>query len=111
MAALARSVLTVGDGDLSFSLALCRAFASNVQVIATTWLTEEELENRYHSAARVREELLRCGAVVLHRVDACNLAASLPKERPMAVIFNFPHLGDVAGDGHEPRSNLEPERA
>ncbi|CAE7788700.1 HIPP41 [Symbiodinium sp. CCMP2456] len=100
-----KCVLTVGDGDLSFSLALSRAVAS-VKVIATTWLTQEELAGRYHSAEAVREELLRRGAVVLHRVDACNLSSSLPPTVgcPVAIIFNFPHLGGVADDGHEPAS-------
>ena len=55
VAMIARSekrILTVGDGDLSFSLALSRALASDasVKVIATTWLTREELAGRYHSA-------------------------------------------------------------
>eukprot|EP00439_Symbiodinium_sp_Y106_P073707 s1862_g13.t4 len=103
-----KRILTVGDGDLSFSLALSRALASDasVKVIATTWLTREELAGRYHSADGVREELLHRGAVVLHRVDACNLSSSLPPTIgcPMAIIFNFPHLGGVADDGHEPES-------
>ena len=43
-------MLTVGDGDLSFSLALCRALVS-IELIATTWLTEDELAARYQSAA------------------------------------------------------------
>ncbi|CAE7943467.1 HIPP41, partial [Symbiodinium necroappetens] len=105
MARSEKCVLTVGDGDLSFSLALSRAVAS-VKVIATTWLTQEELACRYHSADAVREELLRRGAVVLHRVDACNLSSSLPPTIgcPVAIIFNFPHLGGVADDGHEPDS-------
>ena len=87
-------VLTVGDGDLSFSLALCRAF-----VTGTTLLSEEELVKRYRSAAGSRDELVSLGATVVHQVDACHL--ELRDSEPFDVaIFNFPHLGDVAEDGH-----------
>ncbi|CAK9002811.1 unnamed protein product [Durusdinium trenchii] len=100
-------VLTVGDGDLSFSLALSRAFGEALQTTATTWLTCEELCSRYESAGSTREELLSSGVCVLHRVDACNLqlaelgCAASPFD---VVIFNFPHLGDVAEDCHSPAS-------
>ena len=57
---------------------------------------------------QVREELLYRGATVIHRVDACNLSSYLPVVgRRAVVIFNFPHLGDVAGDGHQAGSGSE----
>ena len=60
MARSEKCVLTVGDGDLSFSLALSRAVAS-VKVIATTWLTQEELACRYHSADAAPWQTLGAG--------------------------------------------------
>ena len=100
-----KRVLTVGDGDLSFSLALVRAF--DIQVVATTWLSAEDLVQRYRSAAGTRDELLERGMPVLHEVDACNLQ-KLPElgyVDPFDVaMFNFPHLGDVAVDCHRPDS-------
>ena len=92
-------VLTVGDGDLSFSLALCRAFGGQLLVTGTTLLSQEELVKRYRSAAGSRDELVSLGATVVHQVDACHL--ELRDSEPFDVaIFNFPHLGDVAEDGH-----------
>ena len=103
--ATSKRVLTVGDGDLSFSLALVRAF--DIQVVATTWLSAEDLVQRYRSAAGTRDELLERGMPVLHEVDACNLQ-KLPElgyVNPFDVaMFNFPHLGDVAVDCHRPDS-------
>lgn len=100
--AMGKRLLTVGDGDLSFSLALSRAF--NVHIIATTWLSAEELLERYKSAAETRDELLQRGVVVLHEVDACHLE-KLKEMGPVDVaIFNFPHLGDVGADCHRPES-------
>ena len=102
---MSKRLLTVGDGDLSFSLALVRAF-EGLQVIATTWLSSEDLIQRYGSAATTRDELLQRGVVVLHEVDACNLQRLTDLEQiqqllPVdAAIFNFPHLGDVAADCH-----------
>ena len=94
-------VLTLGDGDLSFSLALCRAFHQQLAVTGSTLLRQEEVLKRYRSAAATREELVSLGARVLHEVDACHLELLEPFD---VVIFNFPHLGDVAEDGHSSSS-------
>ena len=43
----------------------------------------------------------------LHKpIYRCISSHTLLNYKVMAVIFNFPHLGDVAGDSHEPESNL-----
>ena len=44
-------VLTVGDGDLSYSLALQRAFGETIQLTATVLPTADELAATYSSAA------------------------------------------------------------
>lgn len=100
-AGMPKRVLAVGDGDLSFSLALSRAFGGSIELLATSWLSADELSQRYKSAARIRQELLQSGASLLHQVDACHLDGL---EAADIVIFNFPHLGDVAGDCHSPSS-------
>ena len=100
--AMGKRLLTVGDGDLSFSLALSRAF--NVDIIASTWLSEEDLLERYKSAAETRDELLQRGVVVLHEVDACHLEKLKDLSPVDVAIFNFPHLGDVGADFHRPES-------
>ena len=51
-------VLTVGDGDLSFSLALARAFRGDeLFLTATTLLTADELRETYGNAAPILAEL------------------------------------------------------
>ena len=112
---MAKRVLTVGDGDLSFSLALCRAFGESVQMIASTFLSREDVCQRYKSASSTLEELVSIGACVLHGVDACRLEKlkELGCPTPLdVIIFNFPHLGDVAADCHNPDSqHVEQHRA
>ena len=84
-------VLTVGDGDLSYSLALQRAFGNAIQLTATVLPTEDELAATYTMAAANAAELRSRGATVLYGIDATALAPSLgPLE---AVVFNHPHLG------------------
>ena len=43
--------LTVGDGDLSYSLALRRCFGEQIELTATTLLSEAELTSTYARAA------------------------------------------------------------
>ncbi|EJK48936.1 hypothetical protein THAOC_32227, partial [Thalassiosira oceanica] len=56
----AMDVLTVGDGDLSFSLALQRAYPAALRVHPSTLVaTREELVSTYPDSARVVDELER----------------------------------------------------
>lgn len=110
-------VLTVGDGDLSFSLALQRAYPAALRVHPSTLVaTREELVSTYPDSARVVDELERVWKCpVRYGVDATRLddANSLTrggrqKDKFALVLFNHPHLGDlslVAGDegGHADR--------
>ena len=103
-----RRILTVGDGDLSYSLAVARAYGTDlVQLTASTLLSEVELRSTYSSAERAIKELRERGARVCFGVDATSLQASLraglarvepptgrdEEERFDAVYFNHPHLG------------------
>ena len=86
-------LLTVGDGDLSYSLALARAFPS-LEITATTFISETELFDTYAAARRSKQELLERGARVLHGIDAATLHRTEPALGAQhAVVFNHPHLG------------------
>lgn len=85
-------VLTVGDGDLSFSLALGRCFRSSLQLCASTYVTRKELLGTYRNAVRNLEELSSLGVRVMHQVDATRLNRGLVGEQDV-IIWNFPHLG------------------
>ena len=66
-------VLTVGDGDLSFSLAVARMRVD--RLVATTHLSRAELDAAYGSKkmASIIAELDQLGAEVFHSVDATRL--------------------------------------
>ena len=90
-------VLTVGDGDLSYSLGLSRCFGGQqLELTATTLASEAELRATYARAAANLDELRARGARVLGGVDATTLR-DLPRSSYDAVIFNHPHLGLAVG--------------
>lgn len=71
-------VLTVGDGDFSFSLALARAFGGE-RIYATSYESRASLEKIYGaSCVETLRELEKLGARVAHGVDAADLASTLP---------------------------------
>jgi hypothetical protein len=90
-------VLTVGDGDLSYSLGLSRCFGSQqLELTATTLASEAELRATYARAAANLDELRARGGCVLGGVDATVLR-DLPRVSYDAIIFNHPHLGLAVG--------------
>ena len=82
-------ILTVGDGDLSYSLALRRCFGEQIELTATTLLSETELTATYTRAPAILAELRERGVDVRFGVDATALALG-PAD---LIIFSFPHLG------------------
>jgi 25S rRNA (uracil2634-N3)-methyltransferase len=101
-------LLTVGDGDFSFSLSIARgvgaAGAAGGQLTATSHESLEQLHVTYGAVgvADKLDELRRLGAVVRHGVDATDLAASPTVTGPFDVIaWNFPCVRAPKGDGSD----------
>ncbi len=100
-------VLTVGDGDLTFSLALKRAYPK-ISITASTLLSSaHDLIQTYANSQEVIEELEHVWKeMVLFGVDATKLEDTLKDYRNDkdddimlkydVIIFNHPHLGDAA---------------
>lgn len=105
-------LLAVGDGDLSFSLALKRAYP-HLDLIASTLVESSEELSRTYSNASANEAELRdtWGVSILFHVDATRLdkTLSLKTSSPSPpsssssysfskfdlILFNHPHLGDA----------------
>lgn len=86
-----KPILLVGEGDLSFALALARDPKSCTKnIVATTF---ERLEQLSEAALKNARELTRIGATVLHGADACRLDGTLPCETFEAIVFQFPNTG------------------
>ncbi|KAL5205615.1 hypothetical protein ABZP36_033824 [Zizania latifolia] len=90
-----QSILTVGDGDFSFSRALATAFGSGENLVATSLDTNEDLRSKYSKAESNITELKRMGATVLHGVNAKRMKdhTDLKVRRFDRIVFNFPHAG------------------
>uniref|UniRef100_A0ACD5XT96 Uncharacterized protein n=1 Tax=Avena sativa TaxID=4498 RepID=A0ACD5XT96_AVESA len=91
----AQSILVVGDGDFSFSLALATAFGSGENLVATSLDSNGALTRKYGKAEANVTELKRLGSTVLHGVDAktMKLHSCLKMRRFDRIVFNFPHAG------------------
>ncbi|EGZ06428.1 hypothetical protein PHYSODRAFT_532154 [Phytophthora sojae] len=100
-----RRVLTVGDGNFSYSLALAKQHKSKgddtrpLQLTATSYDSYDELVAKYPESKRICAQLKELGASVLHRVDATNIreslvAAGATSDKFHSVVFNHPHCGE-----------------
>jgi rRNA (uridine-N3-)-methyltransferase BTM5-like len=103
-----RRILVVGDGDLSFSVALARKLEHrNDVIVATTFDQKYKLLEKYGARAERALEALESvrgnRVVVLHGVDATRLGTWIydrcnHKDLSAAhgfdlIVFNFPHSG------------------
>lgn len=88
-------ILTIGDGDLSFSLSLGMSFGG-AGITATTYDSKAEVHLKYaHTGSNIRL-LKQHGAHVYHNVDATQLRedAKVVARGPFhRIVFMFPHLG------------------
>lgn len=108
-----RALLTVGDGDLGFSLALARSLESSCRITATTHLSRVELDEVY---GRSRMEstvgaLSKRTCSLVHGVDARALSqARLPGAPFDRVVWNFPCVpgqGGADGQNEEMEANCQ----
>lgn len=92
------SILTVGDGDLSFSLGLAKLLSSkniSFDLLATTHESESVVMSVYPLARSNVAELRRLSASVLHEIDATRFRDSLgtgPEHdgKYDVIAWNFP---------------------
>ncbi|XP_036381131.1 ferredoxin-fold anticodon-binding domain-containing protein 1 [Megalops cyprinoides] len=93
-----RDVLLVGEGNFSFSSAVCQAAADSARVTATC-LQSEEAARQQDSAEENIQSLRDCGAEVYFQVDCTRLqeCKELTQRLFDCIIFNFPHCGRKSG--------------
>lgn len=92
------TVLTCGDGDLSFSLAVARIMSQNEskqsKVFATSYEMHETLVDVYPNFEDTLKELNDLGNFVFYTVDATKLKQTLPEEAQGMkfdrIVWNFP---------------------
>ncbi|KAI4989896.1 hypothetical protein ZWY2020_038259 [Hordeum vulgare] len=91
----AQSILVVGDGDFSFSLALATAFGSGENIVATSLDSYGALTRKYIKAQSNVVELKNMGAKVLHGINAKTMKGHTYLKMRLfdRIVFNFPHAG------------------
>ena len=93
--------LLVGEGNLSFALALAKHPSINARkIIASTF---EGNNNLSEEAIANAEKLKSLGALALHNVDATKLSSAFGSWKFDTIIFQFPHTGSREPiEGHNP---------
>lgn len=88
------NVLTVGDGDFTFSLGLARIIAMNASsmLVATSYESLETLRKVYPNIQDTINELYALNVSVYFEVDATNLKETLPVRNVKfhRISWNFP---------------------
>jgi hypothetical protein len=101
-------VLTLGDGDFSFSLALATLLQMRhvrANVVCSSYDTREEVCAKHEGAGSTLQRLERWSdglteVEVWHRVDATALHRLPPLAPWDVIVFNFPHLGEENAQLH-----------
>ncbi|GGF47732.1 hypothetical protein GCM10011321_42590 [Youhaiella tibetensis] len=97
--------LFVGEGNMSFSLALAKLAPRAAQDFVVT--TFEPRMRVSLAAYQNAVKLTRIGAKVLHGVDATRLDRYFNATRFSAIVFNFPNVASrIPVYGHNPNHNL-----
>lgn len=84
-------ILTVGDGDLTLSLALARAYGSSISLTASVLDSEENLLRAYPDAPIA--ELQSLEVEILYGLDGTQLHEKYAPESWDLTCFHHPHLG------------------
>ena len=97
---LPRRVLTIGDGDFSFSLALAQSIHFD-RLVATSYESNESVLSVYKNAEQNIRKLREIGGEVMHDVDGKNIQESLcgvEYENSFDfIIWNFPCIRIMGG--------------
>lgn len=100
-------LLTLGDGDFSFSLSIAKKvkFTSGC-LVATSHESAQQLLTTYNSVGikDILKELKERSITTLHGIDATNIAAtgSIEKDYYDAIIWNFPCVrAENGADGQQ----------
>ncbi|XP_007883099.1 ferredoxin-fold anticodon-binding domain-containing protein 1 isoform X2 [Callorhinchus milii] len=93
-----RSALLVGEGNFSYSAALCHSAEPGSLLVATCFQSEPEATG-HEDTARNIARLLQAGAEVHFQVDCTRLQENPALKGRLfdRIIFNFPHCGRKAG--------------
>eukprot|EP00980_Cylindrotheca_fusiformis_P000659 scaffold160_cov136-Cylindrotheca_fusiformis.AAC.6 len=92
-------ILTVGDGDLSLSLALARAYGKCISLTASVLDSEDDLLKAYPCAPI--KELQSRNVDVLYGLDGTQLHHRFPSKSWDLTCFHHPHLGLASLDTDE----------
>ncbi|XP_061754527.1 ferredoxin-fold anticodon-binding domain-containing protein 1 isoform X1 [Nerophis ophidion] len=92
------SVLLVGEGNFSFSAALCSLQGSS-QMVTATCLQSQEETLRQEGASDNIQTIKDSGGRVLFEVDSTKLGENVSLQGHIfdRVVFNFPHCGRKSG--------------
>jgi hypothetical protein len=85
-------VLTIGDGDFSFSLAIAR-ISTGKGLVATSYESRETLREVYPGIQETLSELESLGAKIHFNVDATNIQATVASATTVKfdrIVWNFP---------------------
>jgi 25S rRNA (uracil2634-N3)-methyltransferase len=97
-----KSLLSVGDGDFSFSLSLAQNFAAlnkQVNFFATSHESFKSIVSSYPNGENNVNLLSNHGVIVLHDVDATRLSSckAIEQKRFDVIIWNFPCIAIING--------------
>jgi 25S rRNA (uracil2634-N3)-methyltransferase len=92
------AILTVGDGDFTFSLAIARLFNLNGKakansLVATSYESKASIVKVYPGIQDTISELESLGTTICFKVDATKLKATLPETAIQSfdrIVWNFP---------------------
>jgi 25S rRNA (uracil2634-N3)-methyltransferase len=102
-----RRILSIGDGDLTFSLALARMLSALSQsavqprIVATSYESQSTLLAIYPGMAQTIQELEALKVTICYNVDGTRIKESLPislrEETFDRVVWNFPCTAALKG--------------
>jgi len=90
-------LLTLGDGDFSFSLSLVHGHHRPDRLYATSYESLQSITSIYQNCDSILQTLSSSGVQTFHDVDAANIAATIaiPKAHFDVVVWNFPCIAAI----------------